>query len=293
MVSKLRVLFLLMLPCMLAFSGCGSSTPSGTSNGGTGTPAAGGSDASLQNVKSAGVIKWGADDSGGAPFVFTNPDDPSKIIGFEVDIMEKVAEHMGVKQEIVKGQWDTLPANLLAGRSDIVMNGLEINEERKKKVGFSKPYFLYEQQLAIRSADKDKYKSLADLKGKKIGTLSGAEANNVLKAAGFTEDQIVPHDDSYTPYRNLELERVDAVLQENVIANHYAAPAKMPKLYLIPETFAPGEYAVATRPGDKALLAEIDRVLDLMKKNGELAEIYKKWNIWTPKQSTIGVEEKK
>lgn len=252
-----------------------------------------GGDDSLARVKKAGVLKWGADPSGGAPFVFTDPKDPDKIIGFEIDIMEKVAAHLGVKHEIVKSQWDTLPANLLAGRSDIVMNGLEINEERKKVVAFSEPYYLYEQQLTVRAADKDKYRGLDDLKGRKVGTLSGAEANNVLAAAGFAEDLVVPHDDSLTPYRNLELERVDAVLQEDLIAAYYAAPERMSTLFNQPKTFSPGKYAVAVRPADKALLAEIDRILLEMKKSGELAAIYRKWNIWSDREKEIGVLEKK
>jgi polar amino acid transport system substrate-binding protein len=274
--------FALLLTGALSFlCGCGDAKP------------AVGADDSLDRVKKAGVLKWGADPSGGAPFVFTDPANPDRIIGFEIDIMEKVAGHLGVKHEVVKGQWDTLPANLLAGRSDIVMNGLEINDARRKVVAFSEPYYVYEQQLTVRAADKDKYANLGDLKGRKVGTLSGAEANNVLKAAGFAEDLIVPHDDSFTPYRNLELERVDAVLQEDVIAAHYAAPERMPKLLNQPKTFAPGKYAVAVRPADKALLAEINRILADMKSNGELAAIYRKWNIWNDREKEIGIQEKK
>jgi polar amino acid transport system substrate-binding protein len=271
---------LVVLGALAFVCGCGDKTP------------APGVDESLARVKKAGVLKWGADPSGGAPFVFTDPKAPDKIIGFEIDIMDTLAGHLGVKHEVVKGQWDTLPSNLLAGRSDIVMNGLEINEERKKVVSFSEPYYIYEQQLTVRVADKDKYTSLNDLKGRKVGTLSGAEANNVLAAAGFAAGLIVPHDDSFTPYRNLELERVDAVLQEDVIAAHYAAPEKMPTLFNQPKTFAPGKYAVAVRPADKTLLVEINRILGDMKKNGELAAIYKKWNLWNDREKEIGVQEK-
>ena len=243
-----------------------------------------------EKVKKAGVIKWGADPSGGAPYVFFDKKETEKVVGFEMDIMEKLAGHLGVKQELVSGQWDSLIDNLKSKRTDMVMNGLEVNEARQKEVGFSEPYYVYEQQLTVRAADKDKYKSLDDLKGKKIGTLNAAESNNVLKRAGFTEDQIVTHDDSQTPYENLGFKRVDAVMQESIIAAYYAGANE--KLFNVPQTFSPGKYAVAVRKDDAALLTEINKALKTMKENGELAAIYKKWNIWTPAQKTVGVEEK-
>lgn len=243
----------------------------------------------LAKIKHDGVIKWGADASGGAPFVFNDPKNPDKVVGFELEIMDKLAAHMGVKHEQVQASWETLIPNMLTRRCDMVINGIEINEERKKVVAFSEPYYVYEQQLTVRVEDKEKYKSLADLKGKKIGTLSGAEANNVLAAAGFGEELLMPLDDSFTPYKNLELKRVEAVLQESIIAAYYAG--KNPRLCNIPKTFSPGRYAVTVRKEDATLLMEIDRVLKLMKENGELAAIYKNWEIWTDGQKDVGVRQ--
>jgi polar amino acid transport system substrate-binding protein len=285
-----KILSAMLAVMILAIvGGCGSGPAStGASGSGAAKPAAG--DDTLAKIKKTGVLKWGADADGGAPFVFVDKDDPNKIIGFEVEIMDKVAKHMGVKHEIVRSAWDGLLDNMIAKRSDIVVNGIEINEEREKVVSFSAPYYIYEQQLTVRAEDKDKYKSLEDLKGKKIGTLNGAEANNVLTKAGFKEDQITGHADSLTPYDNLGLKRVEAVLQESIIAAHYAG--KNDKLFNVPITFSPGKYGVAVRKEDASLLAEVNRVLDIMKKNGELAEIYKKWNIWNDKQKEAGIEAK-
>ena len=268
----------------VVLAGCGG----GGGGGGSGKP--GGADEdTLARIKREGVLRWGADPSGGAPYAFYDPQKPESVIGFEVEMMDRIAGHLGVRHEMVKAQWDTLLEGLKARRSDLVMNGLEINEARQKAVDFSQPYYVYEQMLTVRLADKEKYKSLDDLKGKKIGTLSGAEANNVLKRAGWTEAQITCYEDTSTPYTELELARVEAVLQEQMIAEHYAASKE--KLYLIRRTFSPGKYAVAVRKGDAKLSAEVDRVLEKMKQNGELAAIYKKWRIWNDAQKIIGVQE--
>lgn len=282
---RMAAAFALALAFAAILAGCGTGDKQG---GKTATTAPGKKEDALVRIKREGVLKWGADPSGGAPFVFFDPDDPNKVIGFEIDIMDKLAGHMGVKHEMVRGDWAGLPDNMLAGRTDMVVNGIEINEERKKKVAFSEPYYIYVQQLTVRAEDKDKYRTLDDLKGQKISTLNAAEANNVLKRAGFAEDLIKPYDDSLTPYTELELKRVEAALQESIISAYYAG--KNPKLCNVPKTFSPGQYGIAVRWEDAELRHELDRVLDLMKKNGELAAIYRKWGIWTDTQKEIGVK---
>ncbi|MGH7145815.1 MAG: transporter substrate-binding domain-containing protein [Planctomycetota bacterium] len=242
----------------------------------------------LAAIRAAGVLKWGADCEGGAPFVNRDPANPDHIIGFEMDIMDAFCKHLGVKPERVQGEWDSLIDNLKAKRTDMVVNGIEINAERKKQVAFSQPYYVYEQQLTVRAADKAKYKSLADLKGHKIAVLGGAEAQHVVERAGFSDDRIAKYDDSQTPYQELEIKRVDAVLQEAIIARFYAGDK--PQLYNVPQTFAPGEYAFTLRPTDPALLRETDRILTLMKKDGELAAIYTHWHMLNATQKKIGIE---
>ena len=79
------------------------------------------------------------------------------------------------------------------------------------------------------------------------------------------------------------------MLQESIIAANYAG--KDPKLYNVPRTFSPGEYAFALRKEDVSLLQEADRILNLMKGNGELAAIYTRWNMWNDRQAPLGIQE--
>lgn len=249
-----------------------------------------GAESAWSRTLRTGELKWGADPKGGAPFVFNDPKDPNTIIGFEIDMIDAIAKHLGVKPVMVTAEWDALLEDLVvARRSDMVMNGIEINEVRQRRVAFSDPYYIYEQQLTIRKADKEKYKSLEDLKGQTVATLAGAEANNVLLRAGWDAGKIKTFDDSSNPYADLVNGRVEAVLQEGIIAEYYATP--MPELYNIPTMFAPGKYAVAFRPDDTELLAQVNQALAKMKANGELAAIYKKWNMWNDKQKELGIKE--
>jgi len=244
----------------------------------------------LARIKRDGVVRWGADPAGGAPYAFFDPKEPEKVVGLEIDIMDRLAGHMGVKHQMVRSAWGSLLEGLKARRSDLVINGIGIDAERQNGFAFSKPYYRYEQMLTVRAADKDKYRSLADLQGRKVGTLSGAQANRVLQAAGFSKELLTPCEDPSTPYQQLELGRVEAVLQEQPIAEWYAGPNA--RLFNVPRTFAPGRYAVAMRKEDAGLVAEVDRVLELMKKNGELAAIYRKWKLLNGAQKELGIVEK-
>jgi polar amino acid transport system substrate-binding protein len=242
---------------------------------------------SLARIKTQGVLRWGADPNGGAPFVFANPDAPDEIVGFEVELMERLARHLGVKAELVRGEWEGLIDNMKANRTDLVLNGLEVTEERAKEVAFTVPYFQFVQQITIRLENQHAYRTLADLKGKKVAVLSGSASVDVLKSEGWKEDDIVPFDDSIKPMEALKQGRVTAVLCESIIARYYAGSD--PDLFNVPQTFSPGTYAAALRLGDEELLAEINRVLNEMKKSGELGELYQRWGIWSDRQEKLGV----
>jgi len=95
----------------------------------------------LDAIKTRGVLLWGSDSEGGAPYVFPDPQHPSRLIGFELDIMETIAKQLGVKAQLVQTSWDSLIPALERGDFDMAMNGLEIIPEREKRVLFSRPYY--------------------------------------------------------------------------------------------------------------------------------------------------------
>jgi polar amino acid transport system substrate-binding protein len=107
----------------------------------------------LEKINQRGVLLWGSDSEGGAPYVFPDPKNPSKLIGFELDIAEAVARELGVKAQLVQTAWDSLIPALERGDYDIAMNGLEIVPERLERVLMSHPYYVYTLQLVVRKDD--------------------------------------------------------------------------------------------------------------------------------------------
>ncbi|MEY4534558.1 MAG: hypothetical protein RLZZ246_876, partial [Planctomycetota bacterium] len=83
-------------------------------------------DDGLARLRAAGVMRWGCDISGGAPFAFPDPADPDRVIGFEVEIAEDLARRLGVRAERFSADWLALIDAMDADRCDLLINGFEI-----------------------------------------------------------------------------------------------------------------------------------------------------------------------
>src|SRR5438067_8798179 len=122
-------------------------------------------------IKKRGELLWGTDAEGGAPYVYVDPQDPKRFIGFEYELAEAIAAKLGVKAKIVQNQWDQLVPALDRGNFDIIINGLEITSDNQQHLAMSQPYFVYAQQIVTRKNSSGLTK-LPDLKGKPVGVLS-------------------------------------------------------------------------------------------------------------------------
>jgi polar amino acid transport system substrate-binding protein len=235
----------------------------------------------LDTIKARGVLLWGSDSEGGAPYVFPDPKDPSKLIGFELDIVEAIAKRLGVKAQLVQTAWDSLIPALERGDYDMAMNGLEIIPEREKRVLFSRPYYVYTLQLMVRKGE-ERIKNIHDLSGKKVGTLAGAVAHDMLTNIGGVDIR------SYSaawPYEDLALGRLDAVFLDTPITVYYGKPDKRLKYAGPPE--GEGVYGIAMRKSDVELKKFVDSVIDQLLRTGEMKRIYKKWGLWDKPQAKL------
>src|SRR5438034_4108119 len=124
----------------------------------------------LTEIKKRGVLLWGADAEGGAPYVYPDPQKPERLIGFECELADALAAKLGLKAKMVQNQWDQLIPALERGNFDIILNGLELTPENQQRIAMSQPYFVYAQQIVTRN-DTDGLPRLEDLKNKPVGAL--------------------------------------------------------------------------------------------------------------------------
>ena len=241
-------------------------------------------DGSLDRIQKAGVLHWGADVIGGIPYVYEDPDNRGTYIGFEMDLAKAVARELGVEQKLVIKPWDTLVPELQRKSFDMAMNGIEDTDDRSKIVLFSKPYFIYSQQITVRK-EATGLSTLDDLKGRAVATLSGTAAEDILRGTSGVE--VVANPEIIYSYRDLEEGRVDAVLLDTPIAAAYGAPN--PKLKNVGESFGEGRYVIAFRIEDRQLHDAVNQALEGLKRTGELKTIYEKWGILDSHQARIGI----
>ena len=222
------------------------------------------------------VLRWAADAESGAPFVFQDPRLPSKLIGFEVDIITAIAEELGYDETVfVQNSWDGLIPGLERDDYDVAINGLEITPDRAQVVNFSEPYFITYEVLAVRS-DNEKVKDLTDLEGKKAGTLKNSLAERILRDAGGIV--IRSYESEANSYADLRLNRIDAVLIDQPVALYYASWNR--DIKLIDKKFGEVIYGIAAKKDRKELIAQINVAIAKLSSTGKLREIYDKWNIW-------------
>ena len=222
-------------------------------------------------------MAWAGDAEGGAPYEFQDPREPSRLIGFEVDIAEAIGRILGRPMKFVQNQWDGLVPGLGRGDYDMVISGLEITPDRAEVIQFSRPYYVTYEQLTVRAAEND-IRSLEDCRNRRVGTLKGSLAERLLDARG--DLQVVSYDGQINAYEDMLNGRLDAVLMDHIIALYNVAP--LPQLKMAGPPVGRLEYGIGMRKEDTALHAGVDRALAQMIASGELRKILQDWNLWTP-----------
>jgi polar amino acid transport system substrate-binding protein len=234
----------------------------------------------------AQVLRWGGDAEGGAPFVEADPQDPAKLVGFDVEIAELIARQLGRAPQFLQVQFASLDQSAKRGDFDIGLSGIEDIPARRQSLAASVPYYEFREVLTVRAADRDRYRTLADLKGRRIATLGGTMAYDLLleaeKSHGVTA---VSYDDDVHPYSDLALGRVDGVVLDNVLADR--AMRRNTGLITHPGALAVGFYIVITAPENAALRDQVDRILKDAMRDGTLETIFRKWNVWNEDQPRL------
>ncbi|HYE14694.1 MAG TPA: ABC transporter substrate-binding protein/permease [Pyrinomonadaceae bacterium] len=227
------------------------------------------------------VLRWGADPSGGAPYVFTDPAHPDKYVGYELEMVEALASAMKRRPEFVPTDWETIVEALQRGSFDVIVNGLEPTADRERVILFSKPYYIFQLQLTVRKSE-TRISSLEDCRKRLVGTLGNTAASRLMEKEGIP---FKGYADPVAAYRDLELGRIDAVLMDVPMEMFYAR--ENARLKPAGEPFHRGAYVVGLRKGDGALKSEVDKAIDEITRDGTLERILTKWKLWNAAQAEL------
>ena len=105
---------------------------------------------------------------------------PSKVRGFDVEIAQMIGRGLHRDAVFVQVAWASIEASVERGDFSIGMSGVEDRPELRARHAVSIPYFEFREVLAVRFADSARYRTLADLAGKRVATLGGTGAYQML-----------------------------------------------------------------------------------------------------------------
>ncbi|WP_136253048.1 amino acid ABC transporter substrate-binding protein [Onishia niordana] len=205
------------------------------------------------------------------PFTFVEQDE---LKGFEVDVMEAVAEEMGVEVTFVTANFSGLFGMLESGRIDTIANQITITDEREAKYRFTEPYVYDGAQVVVKRGN-DSIQGVEDLRGKSVAVNLGSNYESLLEDLPYA-DEI----DIRTYESNIEqdtaLGRVDAFVMDRVSASQVIKEKPLP-LALAGQPFSQIRNALPFREDDAELRDRVNSAVAALRDDGSLKAISERW----------------
>lgn len=206
---------------------------------------------------------------------WTYHDENDVLVGYDVEVARGIAEHIGVEAVFVEGEWDGLFAGLDAGRYDLVVNGVDITEERAEKYDFSEPYAYNRTAIIVRN-DNDEIHSFEDLNGKNTANTITSTYAELAESYGANVTGV---DDLNQTFELLRSGRIDATLNAELTYYDYIKAQPDADIKIAALTEEASEVAIPVRKGaeTESFRAAINEAIDEMRESGELGQISEKY----------------
>jgi len=237
-------------------------------------------------AQSGAEFRWGGDAEGGAPFVEADPQDPSRVVGFDVEVADILARGLGRTARFVQVGFTSLDAAAARGDFDIGLSGIEDSAARRSRLAVTIPYYEFREILTVRDSDRQRYRTLADLRGRRVATLGATLAYDILVAAQAEFSLVaVTYEDDVHPYSDLALGRVDAVVLDAVLADR--GVRRNPGLVNQDTDLGVGYYVGVLAPEQSALRDRVNEILRTAMRDGRLEAVFRRWEMWNEDQPRL------
>jgi len=227
----------------------------------------------LAEIRRRGEIVF-ATEAAYPPFEFI---ENGKIQGFDIDLGNAIGQELGVRVRWKNMEWAGVLGSLENRLADAIMSGMTITEERKQKgYGFSRPYFLSGQAIVRRKGD-GAIRGPDDLKNRTVAVQIETTGQEAVEKLGLPPERIHKFkrlQDALLDVRNgrsaAAVGDLPALL--DIIRKGYAE-----ELEVAGGVFVHENLGIATRRGERELIAAINRALDTIIAEGRYAQIYRRW----------------
>lgn len=203
--------------------------------------------------------------------------DDGSFEGIDVEIAGAIAEKLGLELQIDDMDFDAALLAAQTGKSDMVMAGVTVTEDRQTVMDFSDSYATG-IQVVIVPEDSD-IASIDDMTGKMIGVQRGTTGDQYCSASvedgGFGEENVTRYDNGLTAVQALNNGQVDCVVIDNAPAQEFVAAN--PGLKILDTEYANEEYAIGVAKGNTQLLDAINTAIAELKADGTIQSILDKY----------------
>ena len=229
-----------------------------------------------------------ATDSSFVPFEF---DEDGEHVGFDIDIVNGIAEEVGFDVNLKITNFDGIIPGLQTGAFDIAIAGITITEERKETVDFTSPYYKSGTRIGV-PVDNTDINSMEDLEGKTVASRLGSAPLEYLQENVPTAN-VLPFEQLDQMYLAVEGGTADALLYDAPNVEYYIATTGEGTLKAVGDLYEAQEYGIAISKENDALVEAMNQALATMIDDGRYAETYEKWfdeePAWLDELAAMGV----
>jgi polar amino acid transport system substrate-binding protein len=203
--------------------------------------------------------------------------------GFDIELVEAMAEKIGRTAEFQDTSFDTIFRDLAQGKFEMVASATTITDEREKSVDFTDPYYLPSEQ-AILVVEGSDIASVADLDGETVGVQQGTTGEEyVEEETDAGEVRTYPQGPDTIPA--LKAGTVDAVVIDRPVAEE--AVEKESGIEISASAPTEEEYGYVVQQDNEDLLTELNEALQEVKDDGTYTRIFRKWFNQAPPQEVF------
>ena len=254
---------------VLSLAACGSTASSAASSEAASSEAASETEtAELSTVEPGKLIM--STNAAFPPYEMTT--DSGEFEGIDIETAQAIADKLGLELQIDDMDFDAALLAVQQGKSDMVMAGVTVTDERQNVMDFTDSYATGIQSIIVKEGSD--IASVDDLAGKKIGTQRGT-TGYLYCSDDFGDENVVAYDDGLTAVQMLNNGQVDCVVIDNAPAKEFVAAN--PGLKLLDTAYVEEDYAIGVGKGNTELKDAINTALEELKADGTLQAIVDKY----------------
>ena len=204
--------------------------------------------------------------------------DDGSFEGIDVEVAGAIAEKLGLELQVDDMGFDAALQAAQTGKSDMVMAGVTVTEERQAVMDFSNSYANGVQVVIVKEGSPIQTVddlANANMIGCQMGTTGYIFCSDTPENGGFGEDHVTPYDDGAAAVQALMNGQIDAVVIDNKPAQEYVAAN--PGLKILDGEFTNEDYAIGVAKGNTALLDAINDALEELTADGTIQSIVDKY----------------